>query len=243
VGPRAASARAELYREAADHVEVVRRLWDSWDDDAEIRDASTNRFIDRDRIHYIDFEGAEFSVRGPSITPRPPQGQPIIVTVVDGEETQALAIATADVAILAACDLRGLGRRVDRLRAAAGDAGRAQDDIRVLADVDVVLDREGGIATDRRSELDAAVTHRSGSRTLALTGTPSAAADQLIAWAQIGVDGFRLRPAEIPRDLAAIAGPLSAELQRRGALRRGHDERTLRGRLGFPRPAGRYAHV
>ena len=59
--------------EAADFVEVVRRLWDSWEDDAEIRDVATGRFIDRDKLHYIDFEGPRFSVRGPSITPRPPK--------------------------------------------------------------------------------------------------------------------------------------------------------------------------
>ena len=69
---------AALFDEAADYVEVIRRLWDSWDDDAEIRDAATGRFIDRDKLHYIDFSGDYFSVKGPSITPRPPQGQPIV---------------------------------------------------------------------------------------------------------------------------------------------------------------------
>ncbi len=76
--PDALATVTDLFDEAADHVEVVRRLWDSWEDDAEIRDAATGRFIDRDKLHYIDFEGTHFSVRGPSITPRPPQGQPIV---------------------------------------------------------------------------------------------------------------------------------------------------------------------
>jgi alkanesulfonate monooxygenase SsuD/methylene tetrahydromethanopterin reductase-like flavin-dependent oxidoreductase (luciferase family) len=57
------------FDEAADYVEVLRRLWDSWEDDAEIRDLVTGRFIDRDKLHYIDFEGRWFSVKGPSITP------------------------------------------------------------------------------------------------------------------------------------------------------------------------------
>ncbi|HEY0240005.1 MAG TPA: LLM class flavin-dependent oxidoreductase, partial [Friedmanniella sp.] len=61
-----------LFEEAGDAVEVVRRLWDSWEDDAEIRDVATGRFVDRDKLHYVDFEGRSFSVRGPSITPRPP---------------------------------------------------------------------------------------------------------------------------------------------------------------------------
>src|SRR5580704_9295836 len=67
--------------EAADFADVVRRLWDSWEDDAEIRDAATGRFVDRDRLHYIDFTGPWFSVKGPAITPRPPQGQPVVAAL------------------------------------------------------------------------------------------------------------------------------------------------------------------
>lgn len=69
----------DLVAEAADYVEVVRRLWDSWEDDAVIRDAATWRFVDRNKLHHVDFEGQFFSVKGPLITPRPPQGQlPVI---------------------------------------------------------------------------------------------------------------------------------------------------------------------
>ena len=77
-GRRSVGAGPELWEEAADYAEVLRRLWDSWEDDAEIRDEATGRFIDREKLHYIDFEGRWFKVRGPSITPRPPQGHPLI---------------------------------------------------------------------------------------------------------------------------------------------------------------------
>jgi alkanesulfonate monooxygenase SsuD/methylene tetrahydromethanopterin reductase-like flavin-dependent oxidoreductase (luciferase family) len=73
-----------LLREGAEHVEVVRLLWDSWEDGAEIRDTARHRFVDRSKLHRIDFEGARFRVRGPSITPRPPQGQPLILATQDG---------------------------------------------------------------------------------------------------------------------------------------------------------------
>ena len=72
---------ADLFDEASDAVEVVRRLWDSWEDDAVIRDVATGRFVDRDKLHYIDFAGKYFSVKGPSITPRPPQGQPVVAAL------------------------------------------------------------------------------------------------------------------------------------------------------------------
>ncbi|MFD4791475.1 FMNH2-dependent monooxygenase, partial [Streptomyces sp. NPDC058459] len=70
---------------AADAAEAAVRLWDSWEDDAEIRDAGTGRFIDRDKLHYADFEGPHFSVRGPSIVPRPPQGRPPVAVVLDAQ--------------------------------------------------------------------------------------------------------------------------------------------------------------
>src|SRR5699024_7232123 len=67
-----------LYGEAQEAVAVVRKLWDSWEDDAEIRDAASGRFIDRNKLYYIDHVGDHFSIKGPSITPRPPQGQPVV---------------------------------------------------------------------------------------------------------------------------------------------------------------------
>ena len=66
-GRKSAAPPAMLWREAAEAVEVVARLWDSWDDDAVIRDLPTGRYVDRDRLHYIDFVGEFFSVKGPSI--------------------------------------------------------------------------------------------------------------------------------------------------------------------------------
>ena len=75
-GRRGAPDDAVAHAEADDAVEVAARLWDSWEDDAVIRDVATGRYIDRGKIHYIDFDGAHFSVRGPSITPRSPRGSP-----------------------------------------------------------------------------------------------------------------------------------------------------------------------
>ncbi len=99
VGRRAVPGPADLLAEAADYVEVIRRLWDSWEDDAEIRDAATGRFVDIARLHYIDFEGRWFSVRGPSITPRPPQGQPLVAALAHREPAWELAAACTDLAL------------------------------------------------------------------------------------------------------------------------------------------------
>ncbi|MFT4307400.1 MAG: nitrilotriacetate monooxygenase, partial [Microbacterium sp.] len=56
-------------------VDAVARLWDSWEDDAVIRDGVTGRYLDRTRLHRVDVTGPGFTIAGPSITPRPPQGR------------------------------------------------------------------------------------------------------------------------------------------------------------------------
>ncbi|GLY07167.1 LLM class flavin-dependent oxidoreductase [Actinoplanes sp. NBRC 101535] len=69
----------DLRRELEDVIDVARRLWDSWESDAVIRDVATGRFLDADRVHHVNFTGARFSVVGPLITPRPPQGQVVVI--------------------------------------------------------------------------------------------------------------------------------------------------------------------
>jgi alkanesulfonate monooxygenase SsuD/methylene tetrahydromethanopterin reductase-like flavin-dependent oxidoreductase (luciferase family) len=71
-----------LFAEAADYVEVIRRLWDSWEDDAEIRDTATGRFVDRSKLHYIKFTGDYFSVKGPSQLQEATGADELIVTTI-----------------------------------------------------------------------------------------------------------------------------------------------------------------
>lgn len=97
-GRRATAPAAAGWGEAAEIIDVLRRLWDSWDEDAIIRDQATDRYIDRDRLHYIeaqlqDSTGTDYSVLGPSITPRPPQGHPPIVVRAEAGNESARAAA------------------------------------------------------------------------------------------------------------------------------------------------------
>lgn len=68
-----------ITREVRDVIDVSRRLWDSWEDGAVIRDASTGRYLDPDKVHHVRFDGEFFDVVGPLITPRSPQGQIVVI--------------------------------------------------------------------------------------------------------------------------------------------------------------------
>ncbi|MFJ4642796.1 LLM class flavin-dependent oxidoreductase [Streptomyces bobili] len=232
---------ADLFDEAGDHVEVVRRLWDSWEDDAEIRDVGTGRFIDRDKLHYIDFEGRHFSVKGPSITPRPPQGQPLVTALAHDTVPYRLVARAADVGYTTPHDAGQARAILTEIRAEQEAAGRAEERLHVFADLVVLLDDDPAEAAARRDRLDtlAGEEYRSDARIFA--GTPVQLADLLQELAQEGLTGFRLRPAVVGHDLPAITRGLVPELQRRGAFRRAYEADTLRALLGLPRPANRYA--
>ncbi|XVS63522.1 LLM class flavin-dependent oxidoreductase [Actinosynnema sp. CA-299493] len=199
----------ELLREAADYVEVLRRLWDSWEDDAEIRDVATGRFVDRDKLHYVDFTGEWFAVKGPSITPRPPQGQPPVAVLSQPPH----APVSADIVFTTPHDLA-------EAKAQAAEVPAPHHF------VDVVVGFGG---TARSSDA------------LVFGGTAVELADLLVEWHAAGVSGFRLRPAVLPDDLSVIVAELVPELQRRQVFRRSYETSTLRGHLGLPRPANRYA--
>jgi alkanesulfonate monooxygenase SsuD/methylene tetrahydromethanopterin reductase-like flavin-dependent oxidoreductase (luciferase family) len=240
--PAGPDARTDLFAEAADYIEVLRRLWDSWEDDAEIRDLDTGRFVDRNKLHYIDFSGRWFSVKGPSITPRPPQGQPVVAALAHSTVPYQLVAGSADVGFVTphdAAQARTIGAEI---RALQGTVGRAAAETpHLLGDLLVYLDPQAGRAAERRARLDELAGAEYRSDALSFAGTPAELADVLEDWHQAGLSGFRLRPATIPHDLVQITRALVPELRRRQAFPEGYGASTLRGLLGLPRPVNRFA--
>lgn len=238
--PQGQALAAELLSEAADYIEVLRRLWDSWEDDAEIRDVATGRFIDRTKLHYIDFQGKWFSVKGPSITPRPPQGQPIVALLGHGEPAFQLAAGGADIVFITPHDAGEVSSVVQRI-ASLRPAGA--EPVRVFADLLVFVADTAGAAAARKSRLDDLAGDELASDAEVFVGTPAELADLVAAWHAAGAAGVRLRPATLPHDLTQITTGLVPELQRRGLFRDSYNAITLRETLGLDRPANRYATV
>jgi alkanesulfonate monooxygenase SsuD/methylene tetrahydromethanopterin reductase-like flavin-dependent oxidoreductase (luciferase family) len=210
------------FEEAVEYVDVVRRLWDSWEDDAIIRDVTTGRYVDTGKLHYIDFVGQHFSVKGPSITPRPPQGQPVVAALAHAGPVYEFAAASADVVFITPADDASLRSILDEVRAAGGDR------LKVFTDVLVSFDGEG----DPRSDA------------LDFSGSPAELVDMLLNWQRLGIHGARLRPAVNATDLPAIVDQVVPLLQKAGRFRAGYrDGETLRARLGLPVAPNRYAGV
>jgi alkanesulfonate monooxygenase SsuD/methylene tetrahydromethanopterin reductase-like flavin-dependent oxidoreductase (luciferase family) len=232
---------AAHFDEAADYVEVLRRLWDSWEDDAEIRDVATGRFVDRNKLHYIDFKGAEFSVKGPSITPRPPQGQPIVAALGHVTDAYRLIARSADIGFITPHDATQAAAIVGQIAAEQQATDRTDPPVQVFADLVVFLDDSATAARTRKVRLDESAGKEYISDAEIFVGTPAELADLLQDWRTDGLTGFRLRPATAPHDLVQITEGLVPELRRRSLFRDGYEAGTLRGLLGLERPASRYA--
>ncbi|WP_338694931.1 LLM class flavin-dependent oxidoreductase [Streptomyces sp. Q6] len=228
---------ADLWREAGEVADVARKLWDSWEDDAEIRDVATGRFIDREKLHYVDFEGRDFSVRGPSIVPRPPQGNP--VTVVDATRPYAYDVAAryADVALVGVSDPDQLAAVRTGLRRRAAEHGRDPDALRVLAALRIDL-RDGESAA-RPGHGGGPLPTEEGPL---YRGGPVDLADLVTDWYRSGaVDGFHLTPVDPRHDLERLVNGTVPLLQHRALFRTFYPGSTLREHLGLARPVSQYA--
>ncbi|WP_121833074.1 LLM class flavin-dependent oxidoreductase [Streptomyces sp. S1] len=215
-GRRPAPPTAELWQEAGEVAEVSRKLWDSWEDDAEIRDVATGRFVDRRKLHYVNFQGATFSVKGPSIVPRPPQGNPVTVVDVTRPAARETAAHHADVALVAAATAEEAAALRAELHRGARAHGRDPGQLRVLLSLTVDLD--------------------------AYEGGPGALAGLIADWHGGGaVDGFHLVPAVPERDLERFAAVTVPLLGDRGLFRTSYAGTTLRDHLGLARPESQYA--
>ncbi|MFE9612431.1 LLM class flavin-dependent oxidoreductase [Streptomyces sp. NPDC006012] len=239
--PAAQDLLTDWFDEAADYVEVVRRLWDSWEDDAEIRDTATGRFIDRDKLHHIGFEGRHFSVKGPSITPRPPQGQPLVTALAHRSVPYRLVARQADVGYVTPHDAGQARAIVAEIRSEQAAAGRADQPLHIFGDLLVLLDDDPAKAAGRRARLDELSGEPYTADARIFAGTPAGLGDLLAEWSEAGLTGFRLRPAVLGHDLPRITQGLVPELQRRGLFRHAYEAGTLRGLLGLARPANRYS--
>jgi alkanesulfonate monooxygenase SsuD/methylene tetrahydromethanopterin reductase-like flavin-dependent oxidoreductase (luciferase family) len=231
-----------LFAEAADTVEVARRLWDSWEDDAVIRDVPTGRFLDRDKVHYIDFSGNSFSVKGPSITPRPPQGQPVVYVLAHQRVPYELATAAADIVGITPQDDGHLADILRELADAAAAVPRtAPEPLRIWSEAVILIEDTPEEARAALGRLDEVHGEPYSSDAVILADTAANVAAQLLAWQAAGLHGVRLRPARLPADLGRITAEVVPALAAAGVLDRPTAAGTLRARLGFGVPENRYA--
>jgi alkanesulfonate monooxygenase len=147
----------ERYRRAQEFFDVVTGLWDSWADDAWLRDQQSGIFFDPARMHVLDHKGEHLSVRGPLNIARPVQGWPVIVQAGASDAGRQFAAETAE-AIFASSRTIEDGRRFYAdMKARARAVGRSPDHMKILPGALVIVARTRAEAEEKRRLLDSLV--------------------------------------------------------------------------------------
>jgi len=130
------------YGRAAEFVEVVRGLWDCWEDDAFVRDKATGVFFDPAKMHVLNHKGPHFSVRGPINIPRTPQGYPVIVQAGTSDDGMDVAARFAEVIFGAPLTIKASQDYFKEVKSRAQDKfGRNPDHLKVMPGLSTYVGR------------------------------------------------------------------------------------------------------
>ncbi|GAV34820.1 nitrilotriacetate monooxygenase component A [Roseomonas sp. TAS13] len=130
---------AERYTRAEEFIEIMTGLWDSWEDDAAIRDKESGRWLDVSRMHLLNHRGPHFAVRGPLNASRPPQGYPVVAQAGASDAGRALAARTGELIFTAAQTIEEGQEFVRDITSRAARYGRSRDSFRIMPGVAVTV--------------------------------------------------------------------------------------------------------
>jgi N-acetyl-S-(2-succino)cysteine monooxygenase len=147
----------ERYGRAREFAQVVAGLWDSWDDDAFLRDKEAGRFFEPEKLHRLNHKGENFSVRGPLNIPRPPQGRPVIVQAGGSEDMIAVAAEFAEVIFCAPLNLEQAQTFYRNIKGRLAEHGRSPDEMKVLPGLSCVVGRTEAEAQERYEYLQSLI--------------------------------------------------------------------------------------
>ena len=130
---------AERYHRAHEFAAVVKGLWDSWDDDAFVRDKESGLFFEPSKMHPLNHKGEVYSVRGPLNVPRPPQGHPVIVQAGASDDGRELAAAVAEAIFSPHLNAEAAKEYYDDVKSRMLKYGRNPDHCKILPGLSVIV--------------------------------------------------------------------------------------------------------
>lgn len=158
----------DRYERAEEFVDIVKNLWDSFEDGAQLRDRAAGRYIDTAKVHELNHEGRYFKVAGPLNVARPPQGHPIIVQAGGSPPGRGLAARTADMIFTAQNSLESAIAFYADMKQRAVVFGRNPDELLVIPSVQLMVRSTEAEARHAEEELLALIPSALALRTLQL---------------------------------------------------------------------------
>jgi FMN-dependent oxidoreductase (nitrilotriacetate monooxygenase family) len=153
---------ATRYDRAAEYLDVVRRLWDTWEEEAIAPDKPSGHYADPAGVHYAEHRGEWFDVKGPLNLPRPPQGHPVLIQAGASGAFQDLATRNAEVVFAVYPDRERASASYSAFKDQVVAGGRSKAAVKVLPGMVPIIAESDGAAQDLLGELDALVEPLAG---------------------------------------------------------------------------------
>ncbi|WP_382324266.1 LLM class flavin-dependent oxidoreductase [Hydrogenophaga sp. UC242_50] len=150
-------AHAQRYERAREYVQVVKGLWNTWEDDAFIEDKARNRFFDPTKLHRVAHDGAHYKVHGGLQTRRSPQGHPVLVQAGSSGDGQDLAAASAEVVFTAQQTADEARKFYNSLKGQLAGYGRSTDALKILPGISPFVGRSEAEAREKFEELQSLI--------------------------------------------------------------------------------------
>lgn len=152
----------ERYRRAEEFLDVAQGLWDSWEDDAFVRDKASGQFFDPARLHVLDHQGEHYRVRGPLNVARSPQGYPVLVQAGSSEPGREIAARSAEAIFTAHQSLESAQAFYADVKGRLAKYGRAPEELKILPGIFPVVGRSEAEAQAKYRELQELIDPRVG---------------------------------------------------------------------------------
>jgi len=190
-------SHADRYERAIEFADVVNGLWDSWDEDAFIRDKDSGHFFDPAKMHVLNHKGKHFQVRGPLNVACSPQGRPVLVQAGASGTGRDVAASLAELVFTAATTFEQAKEFYDDVRQRIPRFGRSQDQVKVMPGFYPVVAPTASEAQEKYDYLQSLIQKPVGISILEHT---------------IGVHGLDKIPLDGPvPEMADTNGPLSRQ--------------------------------
>jgi len=159
---------AERYARAREFFDVVTGLWDSWADDAFVRDVEQGIYFDPAKLHVLNHKGKYLKVRGPLNIARPIQGWPVMVQAGASDDGRQLAAETAEMVFAAGGPIEAGRAFYADVKGRAAKVGRNPDHLKILPGAFTIIGSSLDEAKEKRARLDSLVSYESGIAALSI---------------------------------------------------------------------------
>jgi len=169
---------SERYKRAREFYDVVTGLWDSFADDAFVRDVESGTYLDPEKMHVLNHKGDDLKVRGPLNIARPVQGWPVIVQAGQSDPGRQLAAETAEAVFCAPRDMEASQALYADIKGRAEAAGRDRNHLKILPAVLIIIGDTVEDAQSKRLKVDSLVHYDSAIASLSINlGTDASVFD------------------------------------------------------------------